>query len=388
MPTIRPYSDTADPTRHYRRAAHYNVTHARRQQFYALPRSQWELLAAPPISYLDTLNRVDDAIDANADIADAILDSALASLGLQGTVEWEGTTTKIDLDKARSTLHQLYRDWSAEGRVEREACYEPVLKDLETRFGDLATSTAKDTTGANTPRILVPGAGLGRLVFELAQAGFDAEGNELSYHQLFTSSYMLNHTTSANQHKLYPFAHTFSNHLSRADQMVHVSVPDVHPASCHLKGSMSMTTGDFTHVYEQEEYADSFDAVATVFFVDTAPNLLRYVETVKRCLRKGGWWVNVGPLLWHFGEKEKETEKEKDDEEGGGQKETSKQQNKIGVGGGSVQLTNEEVVKIVEMSGFEIEVNETEGLSTGYVQNQRSMLLNTYKPSHWVARKM
>jgi len=347
-----------------------------------LPREQWELLAAPPISYLDTINRVDDAIDANADIADAILDSALASLGLQGTVEWEGTTTKIDLDKARSTLHQLYRDWSAEGHVERQACYAPVLQDLAARFGDTSSNTIA--------RILVPGAGLGRLVFDLAQAGFDAEGNELSYHQLFTSSYMLNHTTATNQHALYPFAHTFSNHLSRADQMVHVLVPDVHPASCQpLRGSMSMTTGDFTHVYEQEEYANSFDAVATVFFVDTAPNLLRYVETVKKCLRKGGWWINVGPLLWHFGEKEKEKDDdEKKELEGEGQKETSKQQNKIGAGGGSVQLTNEEVVKIVEMSGFEIEVNETGGLSAGYVQNQRSMLLNTYKPSHWVARKL
>jgi len=155
---------------------------------------------------------------------------------------------------------------------------------------------------------------------------------------------------------------------------------------------MSMTTGDFTNVYEQEEYESSFDAVATVFFIDTAPNLLAYVETVKRCLRKGGWWINVGPLLWHFGEKEKEKvddDEENDDEEQRMDKETSKhQQTKIGSGGGSVQLTDEEVVKVVELSGFEIEVHETGELSTGYVQNSRSMLLNTYKPSHWVARKM
>lgn len=157
---------------------------------------------------------------------------------------------------------------------------------------------------------------------------------------------------------------------------------------------MSMTTGDFTHVYQQDEYEDCFDAVATVFFIDTAPNLLVYIETVKRCLRKGGWWINVGPLLWHFGEKEKEKEEEngidQDSEDAEHKVDTanSKKQAKIGSSGGSVQLTDEEVVKIVEMAGFEIELHETDVLSTGYVQNARSMLTSTYRPSHWVARKL
>ena len=328
-------------------------------------------------------------------------------------------TTKIDLDKARSTLHQLYRDWSAEGAVERGACYGPVVEDLVQRFGSVLSSSSAaaaptmrssaetaDIVNHNTPpsppNILVPGAGLGRLVFDLARLGFAAEGNELSYHQLFTSSYILNHTTSANQHSLYPFAHTFSNHLSRADQLLRVSIPDVHPGSCQpLKGSMSMTTGDFTSVYAQDEYESRFDAVATVFFVDTTPNLLAYVETMKRCLRRGGWWINVGPLLWHFGEKEKEREKDDDgndddgDDDGQGKQKEQKtdmeldnKQTKIGSTGGSVQLTDQEVVKIVEASGFEIELHETGKLSTGYVQNSKSMLLNTYRPSHWVARKL
>jgi carnosine N-methyltransferase len=34
--------------------------------------------------------------------------------------------------------------------------------------------------------------------------------------------------------------------------------------------------------------------------LDTAPNIIRYVEAVKNCLRPGGIFVNVGPLLWHF----------------------------------------------------------------------------------------
>ena len=26
----------------------------------------------------------------------------------------------------------------------------------------------------------------------------------------------------------------------------------------------------------------------------------RYVETIKNCLKSGGIWTNIGPLLWHF----------------------------------------------------------------------------------------
>ena len=36
--------------------------------------------------------------------------------------------------KVRSTLRQAWRDWSAEGAVERNQCYGPILKELQERF--------------------------------------------------------------------------------------------------------------------------------------------------------------------------------------------------------------------------------------------------------------
>lgn len=42
-------------------------------------------------------------------------------------------------------------------------------------------------------KVLVPGAGLGRLVLEICACGYAAEGNEFSYQMLFVSNYMLNH---------------------------------------------------------------------------------------------------------------------------------------------------------------------------------------------------
>ena len=41
-------------------------------------------------------------------------------------------------------------------------------------------------------RILVPGAGLGRLAIEIASFGYSVQGNEFSYQMLFTSNYILN----------------------------------------------------------------------------------------------------------------------------------------------------------------------------------------------------
>lgn len=40
--------------------------------------------------------------------------------------------------------------------------------------------------------ILVPGAGLGRLAFEIAKRGYTCQGNEFSLFMLFASNFVLN----------------------------------------------------------------------------------------------------------------------------------------------------------------------------------------------------
>ena len=142
--------------RQYRKVAHFNVTHRRRQNFYALPSAEWQLLSAPPFNFLLTLEYVDDAIDANADIAAEILKIGLESFGLKDDSDvdrshWHGQAQASDLDKARYTIRQFYRDWSSEGAAERRASYGPVLQDIAVAFAHLSDK------GAIT--VLVPGAG-------------------------------------------------------------------------------------------------------------------------------------------------------------------------------------------------------------------------------------
>jgi hypothetical protein len=338
------------------------------------------------------LNSVDDAIDKNAELAMEIFEYGIGMFESSPPIEpvhvkgepWFETATAADMDKARSTIRQFYRDWSAEGAIERDACYNPVIADLE-------AERARINDPDRPVNVLVPGAGLGRLVFELALEGFNAEGNEISYHQLLASSYILNFCPRPGAHTIYPWVHTFSNLKSRSRQFVSYLVPDIHPGmalgakskekDARQPGEMNMTAADFICLYSDKEHKDTFDAVATVFFIDTAPNVLRYIETIRNCLKTGGIWTNLGPLLWHF-ENNSPNNFGKDDED---KRAKSGKSNGI-ADAGNFELAEDELLQLIEHSGFTIESYET-GIETGYIQDEESMIQNKYKVSHWIARK-
>ena len=401
--------------RSYRRLAHFNGTHVRRQAFYSLPQEHWTLLSKPPFSILDSFSKLDDLIDSNAELAEAIFKAGFkAFLAPSIDSEWVASivpekylhdeyrmysivldhmniqTSQDDMDKARSCINQFYREWSAEGEAERSKCFGPVITALNGEYA--RRSEATSDMDRSEIKVLVPGTGLGRLVFDVCRMGFSVEGNEISYHELMASSLVLNHTDKVAQYKIAPFALNGSNHLSRADQFQTFQIPDVHPGSelSKAEGSkvpaherMSMSTGDFCVLYTQPDYKESFDAVATVFFIDTAPNIIRYIKAVRHCLKMGGIWINLGPLLWHHVSRKNSHE----NEEGGQEKKSAKIVD-AGIGDpGSVELTNEEVVALVEHMGFTMEKNESGAFETGYISNPRSMLQSTYRPSFWVASK-
>lgn len=338
---------------------------------------------------------IDDAIDENADIADAILLLALETFNLQeqpekdSTMNWHATARPIDLNKAHSTIKQFWRDWSKDGfEVEVKPVLDKVLRDLS----NYVPHPPADT------KVLLPGAGLGRLLFELCLAGYSVEGNEISYHQLLASNFILNTTNRANQYKLYPFINGFNNHVNRQNQLQCVSIPDVHPSTAMNErtnagiavGEMNMTAGDFITSYSSPDSFGAFDAVVTVYFIDTAPNVIRYIETIHHSLVEGGIWVNVGPLLWHF--EDRVANKHEIDQEGDDLDEHEIKVNTSEPTGiaepGSFELTNEEVLNLVQRMGFElVDKSSTPSVNGGYIQDPNSMLQHVYKCSHWVARK-
>ncbi|BFU24053.1 hypothetical protein EHI8A_104230 [Entamoeba histolytica HM-1:IMSS-B] len=190
------------------------------------------------------------------------------------------------LDKVRSMLTHLYRDWSIEGINERKLCYEPILHRLKELYQD----------NRNNIKILVPGAGLGRLAYEIASLGFQCEGNEFTYYMLLTSEFLLNGIERIGQFKIFPWIMETCNLLSFNDQASVATIPDIVPNLGNHQ--MSMVAGDFVEIYSKQK--ESFDCIVTCFFIDTAHNIIDYLRIIYSCLKLHGRWINEGPLLYHY----------------------------------------------------------------------------------------
>lgn len=229
------------------------------------------------------------------------------------------------------------------------------------------------------------------MAFDLSISGYSVEGNEISFHQLFASNWILNHTEMAEQYSLHPFAFDFSNVVSRADQLREVKIPDVHPATVLALSNasssknaferMDMTAADFSEYYSDAKNKDKFDAVVTVFFLDTAPNVIKYIHTVHNCLKLGGVWINAGPLLWHWADRNLAVSDGIVD----GQ---SRRGAPSSSNSGHVELSLDEVLLLVGNLGFEIDDKGIEDAATGYIQNPNSMLRTCYRSSRWIAKKV
>ncbi|EPQ50789.1 N2227-domain-containing protein [Gloeophyllum trabeum ATCC 11539] len=263
--------------------------------------------------------------------------------------------TDNDMDKLRSTLKQFVRDWSEEGKAERHACYKPMQDALQAHFAHVPLEERRSV------RVLVPGAGMGRLAWDIAKSGFRCQANEFSHYMLLSSHFILNRTTEVEQHKIYPYVHSFSNLRSRSSLLRPVLIPDVLPSSLPPNSDFSMVAGDFEEVYgsEEEPQSEQWDAVLTCFFIDTAKNIVNYLRILHKILAPGGVWINLGPLLWHF---ENNTTNDP-----------------------SVELDLEDVKELARKIGFELHNEKT--IETTYVHNKESMLGYAYQAAFWCATK-
>jgi carnosine N-methyltransferase len=91
------------------------------------------------------------------------------------------------VSKVSSVLKSLARDWSLDGKGERDQAYEPILNAV-VRYVPIVVGRKGD----EAPRICVPGAGVGRLALELAALGYRVQGNEFSLYMLLASDFILN----------------------------------------------------------------------------------------------------------------------------------------------------------------------------------------------------
>ena len=344
---------------------------------------------AEHLSYEKTLDLVEQAIYINSHIALGIYHAGCAEFAkvikeIDTPETWAGTATDFDCNVARSCIRGFFRDWSAEGMTERNKSHLPILQALRNEFNH--------TPEKHLVRVLVPGAGLGRLAYSIGEVGLSVEANDMSYHTLLARMYLFAGGMKVASKALYPWVLNFSNHISRQHHFQEVMIPDVNPSGIQfVNRSMTnqgkqntFTTGDFIRTYQAPTFASSFSALASCYFIDTAPNFLDYVETAQNCLQAGGIWVNVGPLLWNA---------EENGPAGNGEGDVDEQGSwKIGNGHHGcetaiLEFTAEEVIQILQHRGFTVEKFSHNVGESSYIGNRNSMLQYSYKMAFWIARK-
>lgn len=94
---------------------------------------------------------------------------------------------------------------------------------------------------------------------------------------------------------VHPFVDSWSHHKSTSNMLRPIAFPD-RPVD---SSGVVLVEGDFTTIFHDS--AGTFDVIVTHFFIDTARNLVSYFDTIQRMLKPGGYWINLGPLLYGTG---------------------------------------------------------------------------------------
>ncbi|CAH0552108.1 unnamed protein product [Brassicogethes aeneus] len=313
----------------------------------SLPHNHKELLE----KYKEDLNTYKKCVEKNAELIPLVLQHAhkiFDNFYSNDEGEQPEKIGSLSDDRVQVVFKQLMRDWSDLGANERKQCYDPIIEEILENYPE-------DINARGHFNILVPGAGLGRLAFEIASRGFSCQGNEFNLFMLVVSYYVLNLCTDVDQYEIYPWIHQYCNYLKPDGQMTSVKFPDIKPSPTP-DSKFSMTAGDFLEVYMD---SDEWHCVATCFFIDCAPNVVQFVERIYMILKPGGLWVNLGPLMYHYSGIHNEK---------------------------SVEPSFERLCEIIKKIGFVMEKCKT-GLKTKYCQNPQSMLQYEYDSVFFVCRK-
>ena len=188
-------------------------------------------------------------------------------------------------------LEYLTREWTEEGKIEREKTITPVIQELKNYY-DYSNQSIMDK-GIN---VLVIGAKFCRVPYELAKLGYNVEANERSYIYLLVADYLLNHSKK-NEFSICPRISSFCSSFTEDSVTKKHYLPDVDivdDLKNVKKDAITITKRDFEEEYKNVK--DKFDCVLTVFSTDEVKNLISFTENVNKVLKKGGIWINIGGL--------------------------------------------------------------------------------------------
>ncbi|GAB1207659.1 hypothetical protein APSETT445_006384 [Aspergillus pseudonomiae] len=339
-----------------------------RDWYKKIPKRQRSIVEST-IKYTRKLNTVDHLFETNEKLAHEIVKHGMQFYNITQTEldkfikENEKQGVNTDKTSVSQAMKHFVRDWADEGYDERQDAFPCILGTLANMSRNLEQPL----------RVLLPGAGLGRLANEvnalsaatedhregLIKAGFEVTMNEWSMYMNLAYRY-LSSQSSANSKTFHPYIDWWSHQATTSDLQRSVSFPDTLASP-----SVLLVEGDFTTVFAEE--TGKYDVIVTLFFIDTARNLVSYFENIHRLLRPGGQWINLGPLLY-----------------------------------GSapfLQLSLDEIVALSEHIGFTFQGTDAScgditipemtvrSKEVAYAQNGKGLSKNAYQAQFWVARK-
>jgi carnosine N-methyltransferase len=296
------------------------------------------------------------------------------------------------ISKVSSVLKSLARDWSAEGKAERDVAYAPIHKLVHT-YLPRAPSSSSNTPFTKVPKICVPGSGVGRLALELRSNGYSVQGNEFSLYMLLASDFMLNNSGICSPERplhFSPWLLESRNQHSYLNELRTVSIPDIDPMQLLDSSGISstptpppdfsMAAGNFCAIYSHEKEANQWDCVASCFFLDACHNVIEVLQVVHHMLRPGGVLINVGPLLYHWSGPLLRPD------DGTWQKYRERHSHLDDRYMTSIDLAYDDVKEIMINIGFEI-LEENTGVDCCYTADLQSMMRTQYRCISFVAQK-
>ncbi|BGP54639.1 hypothetical protein JCM8202v2_002226 [Rhodotorula sphaerocarpa] len=280
------------------------------------------------LGWRDVLRKSEDAVELNSVVTDELAALAFAQARRDGVPIGLRSQFWRENGRVVETLKHFVRDWSADGQREREVLFPPILEALEREFAN-----------PELRKVLLPGCGLARLAYEIAEKGFDTDANDYSHFMGVASRLIFEIARVPDQYEVAPYLHSFSHHRSSANLLRTVSFPDLVP---RRDVKLNFVPGDFLELFRAP---NTHDAVVTLFFIDT---------TLFGLLKPGGIWINIGPLLYY--------------------------------GNPAMELPLEDVLRLVKLVGFEV-LEQRELKQAPYTADDLSMYTFAYDCAFWVARK-
>ncbi|KAL6944898.1 hypothetical protein ACO0QE_002340 [Hanseniaspora vineae] len=279
-----------------------------RKRYKNLPKGQYELMKS--IGYGEKLDTVDNTVvETNQVLINSLITSYVHSnailkqkleehdpeLQLRTPINANG----VGFHRIVETLNHLARDYSDE-MFDMET--KPLLEYIQSRLDTVKLLKSEATLNDAKTCIILPGSGVGRIAHEVAAKYPNSHVHSIEFSSLMylANQFVYNGKETSS---VSPFCNYYSNHLTTEDQLRKFELP---LGSFAKPENLKTHYGDFTKftlASEGNEYQDII--IVTAFFIDTAENLLSYLDAIESFQRNLAdtkkstlHWINIGPLKY------------------------------------------------------------------------------------------